>query len=117
MKNLSFILILFCLSSSLSIYSVNIEMQQNPTLVLRGRVLGGDTKEPMVNASISVHQESVSSVTNQDGYFSIRVPVSAQNSVLTIRHLGYENKEISPACKFEILLAVEVKPFGPVHAI
>src|SRR5690554_2931177 len=94
MKNLSFILILFCLSSSLSIYSVNIEMQQNPTLVLRGRVLGGDTKEPMVNASISVHQESVSSVTNQDGYFSIRVPVSAQNSVLTIRHLGYENKEI-----------------------
>lgn len=95
MKNLSFILILFSLSSSLCLYPVNIEMQQNPTLVLRGRVLGGDTKEPLVNASISVQQENVSSVTNQDGYFSIRVPVSLQNSALTIRHLGYENKEIA----------------------
>ena len=94
MKNLSFILILFSLSSSLYLYPVNIEMQQNPTLVLRGRVLGGDTKEPLVNASISVQQENVSSVTNQDGFFSIRVPVSLQNSVLSIRHLGYENKEI-----------------------
>lgn len=94
MKNFSVILLLFCLSSGLSLYSGNTEQQQNPTLVIRGRVLGGDTNEPLVNASISVQQENVSSVSNQDGYFSIRVPASAANSKLVIRHLGYENMEI-----------------------
>ena len=94
MKNLSVILLLFCLSSGLSLFSGNIEQQQNPTLVIRGRVLGGDTNQPLVNASITVQHENVSSVTNQDGYFSIRIPASAVNSKLVIRHLGYENKEI-----------------------
>lgn len=62
--------------------------------MLRGRVLGGDNNQPLVNASITVQQANVSSVTNQDGYFSIRVPVFTRNSNLVIRHLGYENKEI-----------------------
>lgn len=94
MKNVMFILLLFCLSSSLSLISGNIEQQHNPTLILRGRVLGGDTNEPLVNASISAQKVNVTSVTNQDGYFSIRVPDSAQNSALLIRYLGYENKKI-----------------------
>lgn len=94
MKNFSVILLLFCLSSGLNLFSGNTAQQQNPTLVIRGRVLGGDTKQPLVNASISVQQENVSSVSNQDGYFSIRVPASAVNSKLVIRHLGYENMEI-----------------------
>jgi hypothetical protein len=62
--------------------------------MIRGRVLGGDTNQPLVNASISVAHENVSSVTNQDGYFSIRISASAENSKLIIRHLGYENMEI-----------------------
>src|SRR5690554_1125004 len=94
MKNVPVILLLFYLSCSLNLFSGNIEQQQNPTLVLRGRVLSGDSNQPMVNASISVQNENVSSITNQDGYFSIRVPASAENSKLVIRHLGYENMEI-----------------------
>jgi len=94
MKNLSVILLLFCLSSGLNLFSENNKQQPNPTLVIRGRVLGGDTNQPLVNASISVAHENVSSVTNQDGYFSIRISASAENSKLVIRHLGYENMEI-----------------------
>ena len=60
-------------------------------LILKGRVLGGDTDEPLVNASITVYATHISSVTNQEGYFSIRVPASSRNSHLVIRHLGYEN--------------------------
>ncbi|MGI6573996.1 MAG: carboxypeptidase-like regulatory domain-containing protein [Fermentimonas sp.] len=62
--------------------------------VLRGRVLGGDTNEPLVNASITVSRTHISSVTNQEGYFSIRVPASSRHSHLVIRHLGYENGHI-----------------------
>ncbi len=63
-------------------------------LVLKGRVLGGDTNEPLVNASITVYGSHISSVTNQEGYFSIRVPTSYSHSHLVIRHLGYENGHI-----------------------
>lgn len=73
-----------------------IEPQQrsDSTFVVRGRVLGEDTNEPLVYASVTVRNSNTSSVTNQDGYFSVRVPFSARNSQLIIRFLGYENKSL-----------------------
>ncbi|HRS41207.1 MAG TPA: carboxypeptidase-like regulatory domain-containing protein, partial [Dysgonamonadaceae bacterium] len=69
--------------------------QTNDSVVtLRGRVLGADTNQPLVYASVTVKNSNISSVTNQDGYFSIRVPLSAKNSQLIIRHLSYANKAI-----------------------
>ncbi len=94
MKNLLLLLLFFYFSSSSGLFSVNMEQQADSTYVLRGRVLGGDTNQPLINASISVQKVNVSSVTNQDGYFSIRIPVSSLNSQLLIRHLGYENRQI-----------------------
>ncbi len=68
--------------------------QADSTYLLKGRVIGSDTNQPLVNASIMVEEVSVSSITNQDGYFSIRVPASSRNAQLVIRHLGYQNKKI-----------------------
>ncbi|ULB35591.1 MULTISPECIES: carboxypeptidase-like regulatory domain-containing protein [Proteiniphilum] len=93
MKHLLQLLLLFCFLPALNLFSGNIE-QSDSILVLRGRVLGGDTNQPLPNASITVQQVKVSSVTNQDGYFSIRVPESTLNKQLIIHYLGYENKEI-----------------------
>lgn len=93
MNNLFRLFLFFCLLSTSSLLFGN-TAQQDSTYLLRGRVLGADTHEPLANASISVQQVNVSSVTNQDGYFSIRVPVSMKNSQLLIRHLGYENQNI-----------------------
>lgn len=94
MKNLLTLLLFFYYSSATGLFSVNIEQQPDSTYILRGRVLGDDTNQPLVNASISVQKVNVSSVTNQDGYFSIRVPATTLNSQLLIRHLGYENRQI-----------------------
>ncbi|HBT86640.1 MAG TPA: hypothetical protein DEB12_12150 [Porphyromonadaceae bacterium] len=94
MKNLITFFLILCLLPTLDIYSGNIGQQQDSTFVLRGRVLGSDTNQPLVNASVSVRNVNVSTVTNQDGYFSIRVPAISRNSVLIIRHLGYSNREI-----------------------
>lgn len=93
MNNLSHLLLFLCLLPALNLFSGNIT-QPEPTYLLKGRVLGADTNEPLVNASISVPLVNVSSVTNQEGYFSIRIPASSKNSNLLIRHLGYENREI-----------------------
>ncbi|RNC65654.1 carboxypeptidase-like regulatory domain-containing protein [Proteiniphilum sp. X52] len=93
MNNLLRLLLFLCLLPTSSLFSGN-TAQPDSTYLLRGRVIGGDTKEPLVNASVSVQQVNVSSVTNQDGYFSIRVPAFTKNSQLLIRYLGYENREI-----------------------
>lgn len=92
-KLITFFLILSLLPIT-NLYSGNIGQQQDSTFVLRGRVLGGDTDQPLVNASVSVQLVNVSTVTNQDGYFSLRVPAVSRNSQLVIRHLGYSNREI-----------------------
>ncbi len=94
MKNLITFLLILVLFPATNIYSGNIGQQQDSTFVLRGRVLGGDTNQPLANASVSVNLMNVSTVTNQDGYFSLRVPSNSQNSQLVIRHLGYSNREI-----------------------
>ncbi len=95
MKHLpSLLLFLSSLLFFTSVQGVYSTQQQEPTYMLKGRVLGGDAHQPLVNASITVDRANVSSVTNQDGYFSIRVPTSTRNLNLVIRHIGYENLEI-----------------------
>lgn len=94
MKHLLTLFLIFILSVLQVLHATNTGQQADSTFMLRGRVLGSDTKEPLPNASITVQKANVSSVTNQDGYFSIRVPASTRNMQLIIHYLGYENKEI-----------------------
>ena len=94
MKNyiiINFLLLLFC---SFPLFGSENDVSQAQSYTLRGRILGSDTREPLANASVTVGNLNISSVTNQDGYFTLRVPASARNSRLIIRYLGYENMEI-----------------------
>ncbi len=94
MKHLLILFFFFSLAALPELCSANMEQQADSTYLLRGRVYGNDTREPLPNANITVQQANVSSITNQDGYFSIRVPASSRNMQLIIHYLGYENKEI-----------------------
>lgn len=94
MKHLLILFFFFSLAALPELYSANMEQQADSTYLLRGRVFGSDTQEPLPNANITVQQANMSSITNKDGYFSIRVPASSRNMQLIIHYLGYENKEI-----------------------
>src|SRR5690554_7148865 len=82
MKHLPAILFWLCTIPFMNLQALETSQQQDSVHVLRGRVLGGDTNQPLINASITVQRANVSSITNQDGYFSIRVPASTRNSNL-----------------------------------
>lgn len=88
------ILFLVFVATFASLNSLEAAIQADSTYLLKGRVIGSDTRQPLANASIMAENANVSSVTNQDGYFSIRVPASSRNAQITIRHLGYQNKMI-----------------------
>lgn len=94
MKN--YLLIVFVLQMLFSVPLLNAKnnaAEQN-VLVLKGRVMAADNRMPLNNASLTVEHSNVSGITNQDGYFTLRVPESVRNSKLIIRYLGYENLEI-----------------------
>lgn len=94
MKYIIAFLLLISLLSTSNLHSTNLDQQPEPTILLRGRVLGDESKQPLINASVATELMNISTVTNQDGYFSIRVPASSSNSKIIIRHIGYSNKEI-----------------------
>ena len=95
MKNVFFaFLLMSCFFSFLQLQASDSNQQPDSVYTLRGRVLGSDSREPLVNAGVTLENTNVASITNQDGYFTIRIRAAAKNSQLLIRHLGYENRQI-----------------------
>lgn len=94
MKNYIVVCFFMSLLSFSSLFGGESDLLPAQSYLLRGRILAGDTGDPLPNASVTVADMNTSSVTNQEGYFSIRVPANARNSRLIIRYLGYENMEI-----------------------
>ncbi len=60
-----------------------------------GVVLDKDTDEPLVFASLSVVGTNISTVTNTDGEFLIKIPKNLLNGDLVVSILGYVQKTIA----------------------
>lgn len=61
---------------------------------INGTVLDADNKSPLVFADIIVNQSNISTVTNSEGEFSLKVPLSMLHQTLTISYLGYQDKTL-----------------------
>ena len=66
----------------------------------KGVVVDGKTKKALEYASISVSNSNISTISNLEGVFLIKVPVALKNEKVTITYLGYKNKTI-PLSSFE----------------
>ena len=91
MKTFNYILIVaFCmlLNATQTAFSQQV---REATIPIKGRVVADDSGNPLEYASITVNNTNISTVTNQDGYFSLRIPKSAENYKLKLAYLGYEN--------------------------
>lgn len=82
-------LIIFILAASYS----QLGMAQSPTfLEYTGEVLDSNTNKPLIFATLSVEGTNVSSITNSEGEFSLKVPSENKNGNLIIAFLGYKTK-------------------------
>ena len=59
-----------------------------------GKVVEQNSNKILVFADLVVQNTNISTVTNTDGEFSLKIPVNYNNGILTISHLGYEKKEL-----------------------
>lgn len=60
----------------------------------KGAVVDTKTKKSLEYATISVSNSNISTVSNMDGGFSLKVPVDLVNESIVISYLGYKNKMI-----------------------
>jgi hypothetical protein len=60
----------------------------------KGSILDSKTKDELNFASITVSGTTISTISNSEGKFSIKVPTEKQHSNLIISFLGYKNKVV-----------------------
>ena len=61
----------------------------------KGSILDSKTRNELIYASITVAGTSISTISNSEGKFAIKVPKDNQNASLIISFLGYKNKVVS----------------------
>ena len=84
-KNMRFLLILSFLS-----FAYALQAQE----VISGKILDGDTDEPLLGASISTTLSTgqiLGTTSDLDGYFSLTLPEAQSGGMLSVEYLGYDD--------------------------
>jgi hypothetical protein len=87
--------LLFAVMQSEARFSVDSKADSSSFKQFKGSILDSKTRNELIYASITVSGTSISTITNSEGKFSIKVPTDKQNSSLIISFLGYKNKAVS----------------------
>jgi hypothetical protein len=62
-------------------------------IIISGKVLDNDTREPLPYASLGIAGKSIGTITNLEGAFDFYLPKEYRNEILVISMLGYTNFE------------------------
>jgi len=76
------------------------ELDEKNYIEIRGLVLRGDSKKPLEYASVSVNETNISTITNIEGTFLLKIPKQERDKSVTVNYLGYINKVI-PISEFK----------------
>ncbi len=60
----------------------------------KGEVIDGTTGDPVPSALLSLTNTNISTVTNAEGVFSLKVPINITVGTVTISNLGYQSKTL-----------------------
>lgn len=88
MKRIGFLILLFILLE----FPVNMVMGQ--IVEITGKVKNIKNKKPLGNAEISIPGSNIGTVTNSDGYFSLKFPKEIISQVLKVDLIGYEGVKL-----------------------
>ncbi len=88
------------LLSVLLMVSTHLIGQETNFKAYSGEILDTNSKKPLVFASLSLEGTNVSTVTNTDGEFLIKVPKNSLDKNITVSFLGYKTLSL-PLSKFK----------------
>lgn len=78
--------------------------QQAKKRVIKGTVIDGDTKEPIIGANVWLKNSSVGAITDVDGKYSITI--EGVGGVLTFSYIGMKSQEIAINDQREVNVAL-----------
>jgi len=85
----------------------------------KGEVQDSDTKKPLVFATITVAETNISTITNTEGEFVLKVPRKYVTNDLLVSFLGYKQKSIAlsslSADKNKIMMDISVTKLAEVN--
>ncbi|WP_243652188.1 carboxypeptidase-like regulatory domain-containing protein [Mariniflexile fucanivorans] len=69
--------------------------QTSPTFIeIKGKIIDEDSKDALIFADIIILDSNMSTITNSDGEFVLKVPDSLTSKAVIFSHLGYQKKEL-----------------------
>ncbi|MBC2840151.1 carboxypeptidase-like regulatory domain-containing protein [Robiginitalea sp. SC105] len=115
------ILLGICLSMALPLLSQEAQGDEAGFRQYRGQVLDAETNDPLVFATLTLDQYNISTVTNSEGGFLLKVPESVTDAMVEISFLGYKSRQV-PLLQFspednELLLEVSVTSLPEVDVV
>ncbi|RKS53248.1 carboxypeptidase-like protein [Gillisia mitskevichiae] len=75
-------------------FQQNIEVNKFQYIEFKGEVVDERNGDPINSAHLTVDGSNISTITNSDGEFSLKIPADLMNSNLTVSYLGYKSKNI-----------------------
>ena len=76
----------------------------------KGRVIDAETRKPLIFADVSVPSTNISTITNKEGRFSIKIPNGSSASILTVAFLGYETLSVNLSSLDKKSNTIELNP-------
>ncbi|MCX2681378.1 carboxypeptidase-like regulatory domain-containing protein [Galbibacter sp. EGI 63066] len=73
-------------------FSVNAQEEPLTYKEFKGTVVDNETGNDLVFATLTVENTNISSITNSEGEFALKVPVANLDNNVTVSFLGYEQK-------------------------
>lgn len=87
-----------CLFLLVSVNSDLLYAQTNESFKeIEGKIINSNTKAALIFADIVVDDSNISTVTNTEGEFALKIPQNLSDGTITITHLGFEKKVLKIA--------------------
>jgi len=74
--------------------SVNSTEDTIKNIVIRGHIYDSENKTAIPFATIGILEETIGTITNDEGFFTLKIPASLIGTSLDISHLGYMSQRI-----------------------
>lgn len=81
-------------SVSAALLYQDMQEQENSFNQYQGKIIDSETKNPLVFATLSIDNTNISTVSNTEGYFSLKVPNDISEGQVSVSFLGYETRTI-----------------------
>ncbi|RKR12225.1 carboxypeptidase-like protein [Maribacter vaceletii] len=114
-----FLFTTFILLSFNSTIAFAFQEPENNYAEYKGEVLDKSSKKPLIFATLAIEKSNISTVTNTEGEFSLKIPNSTESKNVIVSFLGYKTK-IIPLSEFKknktkIYLTVSVTELTEVN--